>query len=289
MNFIIITGMSGAGKSQVLDNLEDIGYYCSDNIPPQLIMHYAEILHDKEKDIKKIALVVDSRGIELFENFQQSLDELTAENYPYSILFMDADDKILLNRYKEGRRRHPLAKEDVYSLEESIKTERNVLNSIRNSADFIIDTSLIAPSQLKSRVIDLFLQDEKKGLTIICMSFGFKNGLPSEVDLVFDLRCLRNPFYVPELKEKTGLEFQVSNYVMDHQESLDFYNKIYDLIEFSIPLYIREGKSCLIIGMGCTGGKHRSVTFAERLGKQLLHKDFKVNIVHRDINKINQY
>ncbi|MGL1892906.1 MAG: RNase adapter RapZ [Spirochaetaceae bacterium] len=289
MNFIIVTGMSGAGKSTVLNTLEDIGYYCSDNIPPQLIMHYAEILHDEKKDIHKIALVVDSKGMEIFESFQQSLDDLSAENYVYKLLFLDADNKVLLNRYKEGRRRHPLAKNDAYSLEGSINNERDLLNSVRDEADFIIDTSLISPSQLKTRIVDLFLEDERKGLTIICMSFGFKNGLPPEVDLVFDLRCLRNPFYVPELKERTGLESAVSDYVMDHQESLDFYGKIYDLVEFSLPLYIREGKSCLVIGMGCTGGKHRSVTFAERLAKQLIDSDYKVNIVHRDVNKINQY
>jgi len=289
MDFIIVTGMSGAGKSKVLNALEDIGYYCSDNIPPQFIVQFADILHDKTKKIDKIALVVDARGLQVFEDFLISLDELTSENYTYKILFIDAEDKILLNRYKEGRRRHHLAEEESYSIVDSIDKEREILQVVKEKANFVIDTSLMAPSQLKRRVVELFLQRDSDGLTVVCMSFGFKNGLPPEADLVFDLRCLPNPFYIPELKERTGLEEDVSSYIMDHDESMTFYEKIKDLISFSLPLYVKEGKSCLLVAMGCTGGKHRSVTFAERLSKDLVQQNYKVNILHRDVMKQNQY
>lgn len=289
MDFIIVTGMSGAGKSKVLDALEDIGYYCSDNIPPQFIKQFAEILYNKQRDIKKIALVVDSRGLDLFESFLLCLEELQKENYTYKILFIDSEDRILLNRYKEGRRRHHLAEEESYSIMDSIQKERLLLAPVREASNFVIDTSLLAPLELKRRVVELCLIDDSESIVVICMSFGFKNGLPPEADLVFDLRCLANPFYIPELKEKTGLEKDVSDYVMDHEESQEYYNKIEDMVEFSLPLYIKEGKSCLLVAFGCTGGKHRSVTFAERLGGHLIQKDFNVNIVHRDINKINQY
>ncbi len=289
MDFIIVTGMSGAGKSKVLNALEDIGYYCSDNIPPQFIVQFADILHDKSKKIDKIALVVDARGLQVFEDFLVSLDELTSENYTYKILFIDAEDKVLLNRYKEGRRRHHLAEEESYSIADSIDKERQILQVVKEKAHFVIDTSLMAPSQLKRRVVELFLQRDSDGLTVVCMSFGFKNGLPPEADLVFDLRCLPNPFYIPELKERTGLEVDVQEYVMDHDESLVFYEKIQDMVRFSLPLYVKEGKSCLLVAMGCTGGKHRSVTFAERLAKDLIQKSYKVNILHRDVLKQNQY
>jgi RNase adapter protein RapZ len=289
MDFIIVTGMSGAGKSKVLNALEDIGYYCSDNIPPQFIVQFANILHDKNKNIHKIALVVDARGLQVFEDFLSSLDDMESENYTYKILFIDAEDKILLNRYKEGRRRHHLAEDESYSIVDSIGKERQILQPVKEKADFVVDTSLMAPSQLKRRVVELFLQRESDGLTVICMSFGFKNGLPPEADLVFDLRCLPNPFYIPELKERTGLEEEVSGYVMSHAESIVFYEKIHDLINFSLPLYVNEGKSCLLVAMGCTGGKHRSVTFAERLSKDLIKQDYKVNVLHRDVFKLNQY
>lgn len=289
MDFIIVTGMSGAGKSKVLNALEDIGYYCSDNIPPQFIVQFAEILHDKSKKIDKIALVVDARGLQIFEDFLVSLDELTSANYTYKILFIDADDKILFNRYKEGRRRHHLAEEESYSIAGSIDKEREILQVVKDKAHFVIDTSLMAPSQLKRRVVELFLQRDSDGLTVVCMSFGFKNGLPPEADLVFDLRCLPNPFYIPNLKERTGLEEAVSSYVMSHEESLLFYEKIQDMIAFSLPLYVKEGKSCLLVALGCTGGKHRSVTFAERLSKDLNLQNYNVNTLHRDVLKLNQY
>ncbi len=289
MDFIIVTGMSGSGKTKVLDALEDIGYYCCDNIPPQFLMQFAGIFHDENRKIKKMALFVDSRGLDLFQSFVACLKDLEDNGYSYKLIFLDADNKILINRYKEGRRKHHLADKENYSISDAIKKERQMLESVKDKADFLIDTSLLAPSQLKTWVADLCLLDESQGLTIVCMSFGFKNGLPREADLVFDLRCLPNPFYIPELKEHTGLEKEVSTYVMNHQESIDFYDRIYDLIDFSLPLYVKEGKSCLHIAMGCTGGKHRSVTFAERLSAQLSEREFKINIVHRDINKPNQY
>lgn len=289
MDFIIVTGLSGAGKSKVLNALEDIGYYCSDNIPPQFIVQYAEILHDKSKKVDKIALVVDARGLHVFQDFFTSLKALEAENYRYKLMFIDADDRKLLNRYKEGRRRHHLAEDESYSIEKSVLRERELLAEVKEKADFVIDTSLMAPSQLKRRVVELCLQRNSDGLTIVCMSFGFKNGLPPEADLVFDLRCLPNPFYIPELKERTGLEVDVSSYVMENGASMSFYEKIYDLVQFSIPLYIEEGKSCLLIAMGCTGGKHRSVTFTERISGDLLKNGYRVNILHRDMLKVNQY
>jgi UPF0042 nucleotide-binding protein len=289
MDFIIVTGMSGAGKSKVLDALEDIGYYCSDNIPPQFIKQFAEILKDKKRNIEKIALVVDTRAMDLFDGFLLSLLELNKENYNYKLLFVDTEDRILLNRYKEGRRKHHLGEEQSYSIIDSIEKERQLLAPVREISHFIIDTSLLAPSQLKRRVVELCLNDGSRGIVVVCMSFGFKNGLPPEADLVFDLRCLPNPFYIPELKERTGLEKDVQSYVMDHEDSREYFQKVDDFVNFTLPLYIQEGKSCLLIAFGCTGGKHRSVTFTELLARNLKEKKYKISVVHRDVNKINEY
>lgn len=282
---IIITGMSGAGKSRVIDTLEDIGYYCVDNMPPVLIRKFAELAMQSEGSIAKMAIVVDSRGGKMFQAFYEELDLLKQQNIPYKLLFLDCDDAVLVNRYKETRRKHPLLGENTPSLGEAIAKERKLLNPARERADYVIDTTHLAPIQLKEKISSIFLDNIATGMLINCMSFGFKYGVPNEADLVFDVRCLPNPFYISELKFKTGIDADVREYVMSWQQSQELYKKLVDLIDFLIPLYVSEGKSQLVIAFGCTGGKHRSVTFAELEYQHLLDQDRKVTVNHRDIGK----
>jgi UPF0042 nucleotide-binding protein len=285
MEMIIITGMSGAGKSRVIDTLEDIGYYCVDNMPPVLIRKFAELAMQSEGSIAKMAIVVDSRGGKMFQAFYEELDLLKQQNIPYKLLFLDCDDAVLVNRYKETRRKHPLLGENTPSLGEAIAKERKLLNPARERADYVIDTTHLAPIQLKEKISSIFLDNIATGMLINCMSFGFKYGVPNEADLVFDVRCLPNPFYISELKFKTGIDADVREYVMSWQQSQELYKKLVDLIDFLIPLYVSEGKSQLVIAFGCTGGKHRSVTFAELEYQHLLDQDRKVTVNHRDIGK----
>ena len=285
MDFVIVTGMSGAGKSRAVDALEDIGFYCIDNMPPKLISKFAEICLQSDGKISREAIVTDVRGGELFQGLFDELDHLKDQEFSYKLMFLDASDAVLMRRYKETRRRHPLLDVVHGSIENALKSERLLLKPARERADYIIDTTHLSAAQLKERISNIFLDNVMTGMLINCTSFGFKYGPATEADLVFDVRCLPNPFYVDELKKQTGLDQPVRDYVMKWPQSIELLNKIVDLVDFLIPYYLDEGKSQLVIAFGCTGGKHRSVTFAEYLYKHLSDKGHKVTVNHRDILK----
>ena len=285
MDFVIVTGMSGAGKSRAVDALEDIGFYCIDNMPPKLISKFAEICLQSDGKISRVAIVTDVRGGELFQGLFDELDHLKDQEFSYKLMFLDASDAVLMRRYKETRRRHPLLDVVHGSIENALKSEWLLLKPARERADYIIDTTHLSAAQLKERISNIFLDNVMTGMLINCTSFGFKYGPATEADLVFDVRCLPNPFYVDELKKQTGLDQPVRDYVMKWPQSIELLNKIVDLVDFLIPYYLDEGKSQLVIAFGCTGGKHRSVTFAEYLYKHLSDKGHKVTVNHRDILK----
>ena len=284
MKFIIITGLSGAGKSQVVKSLEVLGYYCVDNMPPELIPKFAEIYHRAAGPQDKAALVCDIRGGNLFQELSGSLEQLAELGYDYEILFLEASDEVLIKRYKETRRSHPLSAGG--RIIEGIRRERLLLDELRRKATHIIDTSNLSTSQLKAHITSIYGSDRDfEGMMIHVVSFGFKYGIPLDADLVFDVRFLPNPFYIPELRERTGLETCVRDYVMDFPQSVEFLHKLENMIEYLIPHYIKEGKSQLVIGIGCTGGHHRSVTIAEALYKKIHQAGHNVLISHRDIQK----
>ncbi len=286
MELLIVTGMSGSGKSSVMDVMEDIGYYCIDNIPPKLIIKFLELCQHSKTGIDKIAVAVDIRTGDMFAEIYNSwkkIKERTDTNI--KILFIEASDEVLIKRYKETRRKHPLDEKFCGNMHEAIKYEWEMLAQLREVADYYIETSNLSVSQLKDQVKKLFLDKESDSLVIKTMSFGFKYGVSTESDLVFDVRCLPNPYYIPELKAHTGLEECVRDYVMGFEESQTAFSKLTDLIDYLIPMYIKEGKSQLVIAFGCTGGKHRSVTFAELMAKHLTDNNYRVQIYHRDIKK----
>ena len=264
MQLVIVTGMSGAGKSRVIDNLEDIGFFCVDNMTPKLIPTFVQLLKDSSEEREKVAIVADIRLGGSFSHLFNAIEELKNIDCNVKILFIDADNEVILRRYQETRRKHPLLNyDDSHNLQDIIIKEREILKKARDIADYVIDTSLISPAQLKERVAKLFVDDISATLKVNVVSFGFKYGAPKDSDLVFDVRCLPNPFYVPELKHHTGLEKPVRDYVMSFDEAKGLEPKLLDLINYLVPLYRTEGKSQLTISVGCTGGKHRSVVFAE--------------------------
>lgn len=284
MAFVIVTGVSGAGKSRAVNALEDIGFYCVDNMPPTLIPKFAELCMQTQGKITDIAIVTDVRGGALFNSFFDGLDELKKQGCEYKILFIEADDTVIKRRFKETRRKHPLSGDGV-SIDDALRMERLILRPARERADYIIDTTNLSPAQLKQRITVLFLGDSKTGLIVNCVSFGFKYGTPTECDLIFDVRCFPNPFYVDELKRLTGLDDPVREYVFASPKTQGFVTRLFDMIDYLIPLYIEEGKSQLVVGIGCTGGKHRSVSIAEALYKHLLEKEIRTAVNHRDIQK----
>ncbi len=284
MQFIIVTGMSGSGKSTAVNVLEDIGYYCIDNMPPELISKFADICAQSDGKIDKVAFVVDVRGGDLFLKLQDTVSSLKSEHINLKILFLDSSDDVIVRRYKETRRKHPLDEVSYGNIRKAIATEREILIPIKAAADYYIDTSITSTSQFRERMYSIFLENDDY-MHIDIRSFGFKYGPLAEGDLIFDVRCLPNPFYIPELKEKTGLDTEVSSYVMKFDEAKELCKKLTDLLDFLIPLYEKEGKSQLVVAFGCTGGKHRSVTFAEAIAKYLKNKNYKVRIAHRDIEK----
>ena len=284
MKYVILTGMSGAGKSSVLKFFEDIGYFCVDNLPSSLIPKFIELCEKPGTEIEKVAIGIDIRGGKLFDDFFTYLSEIKNENHSFEILFLDCSDEVLLKRYKETRRRHPLAKGE--RLIAGIVRERELLCDIRRKSDYIIDTSNILSRQLKQKINDIFLENKEfDSLMINILSFGFKYGIPSDADLVFDVRFLPNPFYVDELKPLTGNDVSVHDYVMKYEESNTFLQNLLDMINFLIPNYIKEGKNQLVIAIGCTGGKHRSVTLANELYNALNKLQYSTIITHRDIDK----
>lgn len=285
MALVVITGMSGAGKSRAMNILEDMGYYCVDNLPPRFLLSFADLYGLTEnKESKKIATVVDVRGKDMFADFFHALTLLRQRNYPYQILFLDAETQVLLKRYKETRRVHPLTEYDGLTLEDAIAQERKLMERTRECADYVIDTSRLLPAQLKERMVAILAgEDCLKTMLVQVLSFGYKNGLPAAADLVFDVRCLPNPFYDERLRAHTGREDCVRSYLMGFQESVDYLNRIIALIDFLLPLYRREGKGQLVVAFGCTGGKHRSVAFAEQLFEHLKGSGYRALLEHRDI------
>ncbi len=283
MKFILITGMSGAGKSTALNFFEDSGYFCVDNLPPDLISKFAELcLHS---EMNKIAVVSDIRGGKFFEDLTNKLNYLEENQIEHEILFLEASDKSLVDRYKETRRRHPLEKEG--RVLDAIREERKKLEQLRGKANNIIDTTNISIKELKQKLKRNYSGQDKdfQGLTINIISFGFKYGIPLDADMVFDVRFLANPYYVDSLKELTGKDKEVKDYILKWPITKRFYNKFLDLIGFLIPEYEKEGKSHLSIAIGCTGGHHRSVTTALELQEFLGGKGYDVTVNHRDINK----
>lgn len=284
MDLVIVTGMSGSGKSSAVKVLEDIGFFCIDNMPPQLIPSFAAMCSENS-EISKVAIVTDIRGGAMFFKLGEVIAKLHIRGIDVKVLFLESSKEVLMKRYKETRRKHPLDEVSGGDLSKAIDAETELLGEIREHADYIVDSSFLSSTQLKEQIAELFLDKPTDRMIVSCMSFGFKYGVPGEADLVFDVRCLPNPFYIPELKHKTGLDSEVRDYVMRFEQSAQLRDKLFDLIEFLIPHYVSEGKSRLVIAYGCTGGKHRSVTFAELTAAFLRDKGCKIMTLHRDIDK----
>ncbi|AMN34565.1 MULTISPECIES: RNase adapter RapZ [Clostridium] len=285
MRFVIVTGLSGAGKTEATRSLEDLGYFCVDNLPPKLIPKFAEACVQSEGKIDKIALVIDIRGGIFFDDLFESIEYLKANDFNYEILFLEASDEVLVKRFKETRRSHPLSPDG--RIITGISEERMRLRELKDRADNIVDTSNYPIRNLREK-INLLYGDGKpveQNLSITVLSFGFKYGIPSDSDLVFDVRFIPNPFYIPELKPFSGEDEPVKNYVLAQEETKGFLSRLSDMAEFLIPNYIKEGKRQLIISIGCTGGRHRSVAIANALYKELLAKNFHVTLENRDINE----
>jgi len=284
MQFLIVTGMSGAGKSTVLKFLEDAGFFCVDNLPPLLISKFAEVTTHTRYEIKQVALGIDARGGDLFNDLFSELNALSSNGFHYSILFMDASDEALVKRYKETRHNHPLALND--RVINGIERERELLSEVKARADYIVDTSNILPRQLKETLNEIIIKNKEfNSLMITIVSFGFKYGIPDDSDLVFDVRFIPNPFYNQELKELSGKDAPVRDFVMNHETTRAFMQKWVDLITFLIPHYVEEGKNQLVISVGCTGGRHRSVALSEALYSALVSQSLTAVVSHRDIDR----
>ena len=287
MRFVVVTGMSGGGKSTALKMLEDMGYYCVDNLPVPLIEKFAELIETPNTELEKVALGLDVRGGMDFAHSEQVLERLRQEGYTFEILFMDANDATLLKWYKETRRVHPLATEEDFRIESGVRKEREILSSIKKKADYVIDTSKLLTRELKEELDRIFIRNEEfNSLMVNIVSFGFKNGIPADADLVFDVRFLPNPFYIDELKHITGNDRAVQNYVMSFAEAGIFLDKLVDMLKFLLPGYIKEGKYQLVVAIGCTGGQHRSVTLANALYQAMKDKgNYGLSLSHRDIKE----
>ena len=286
MRFVIVTGMSGAGKSTALKMLEDMGYFCVDNLPVPLIPKLAELLVVPGSEMNKAALGVDIRSGDSFRQLEAVMEELDGAGFQYEILYLESSDGVLIKRYKETRRFHPLSGNSG-RVDEGIRGERQKLEFLKKKADYLVDTSHMLTRELRKELAKIFVQNkEYKNLYITVLSFGFKYGLPNDADLVFDVRFLPNPYYIEELRPMSGNDKEVRNYVMENDKAGMFLKKLIDMTEFLIPNYIAEGKTQLVIGIGCTGGKHRSVTLANELYEALEKaENYGIRIEHRDIGK----
>ena len=282
MEFVVITGMSGAGKSCVVNALEDIGFFCVDNLPAQLIPVFAQLLQ-KDETHDRVAVVSDVRAGDSFSELFSAFDTLRELQIPYKLMFLDADDPVLIKRYKETRRKHPL-QSDSSSVQAAPTKERKLLAKARSHADYFLETSNLSATQCRIRVLSMFSGSAEKQTHIHCMSFGYKHGIPNDADFVFDVRSLPNPFYVPELKQKTGLDAEVRDYVMNSEASVQFRDKLFSFVDLIAQLAKEEGRTQLVIAVGCTGGHHRSVTFAEFLYARLKDR-YSASVSHRDILK----
>ncbi len=282
MRFVVVTGMSGGGKRTALKMLEDAGFYCVDNLPVPLLEKFVELIAMPNSEINKVALGLDVRSDQLFEEARKALENLKKSGYLFEILFMDASNQVLLKRYKETRRKHPLSIGG--RVEDGINREKEILKTIKEESDYVIDTSNLLTRELKEEIDRIFVMNEEyNSLMVTILSFGFKNGIPADADLVFDVRFLPNPYYIEELKHMTGNDQAVQDYVMGFPEAGEFLAKLEDMIRFLIPNYVKEGKYQLVIGIGCTGGKHRSVTLANELYKRLRDQgNYGLKIYHRD-------
>ena len=285
MRFVIVTGMSGAGRSTALRVLEDAGYFCVDNLPISLIEKFSELIYPGNTEVTKVALGIDIRSGKAFDELAAVLEELTVAGVNYEILFLDASDEVLVKRYKETRRTHPLAQDGRVA--DGIREERRRLEFLKKQADYIIDTSSLLTRELKQELDKIFVQNKNfKNLVISVLSFGFKYGIPTDSDLVFDVRFRPNPYYYEDLRKLSGNDRPVQDFVMGFEVSHRFLDKLIDMIQFLIPNYVLEGKNQLVISIGCTGGKHRSVTLANKLYERLRENtDYAVRIEHRDIEK----
>ncbi len=285
MQFIIVSGLSGAGKSKAATNLEDLGFYCVDNMPAEMIPQFAQLCLATKGRYEKVALVTDVRGSLSFDVLFQSLDTLDQMGLRYSILFVEATTEVLVKRFKETRRLHPLMRDGTPMLE-ALERERTLLEPIRNRANVILDTSRLSTGMLRGMLIDMVAGGlRERAMTVNVLSFGFKHGIPLEADLVFDVRFLPNPYYIPELRNKTGLDEDVHQFVFQYQATKDFMDKLEDLINFTLPQYVEEGKTELVIAVGCTGGRHRSVAVASELASFITKRGYTVVLDHRDMNR----
>ena len=286
MDLLIVSGLSGAGKSVAMNALEDIGFFCIDNVPAELLPSITAFSKAGDNQLKRVALSMDVRGCHTSEQIEQALHQLDEQGVEYEILFIDAPDDVLMRRYSETRRRHPLMKQ-ADSLEKAVLEERDMMAPLRQRADYIIDTTHLSTAQLRGELLRNFGSGtaEKEGMSVSVTSFGFKHGLPMEADLVFDVRFMPNPYYIQELREKTGLDREVSDYVFSFQQTHDYMAKLRDLLAFTLPLYAEEGKTELVIAVGCTGGHHRSVAVTHALAGDIRDLGYRVRENHRDMNR----
>lgn len=281
MKFVIVTGLSGSGKSEAMKSLEDIGFYCVDNLPPALLPKFAEICYQAQSGMEKVALGIDIRGYKFFKDLNNSLEYLNTNGFSFEILFLEAEDEVLVRRYKMTRRRHPLSTED--NILEGIQRERSIVEDLKKRASHIINTTNMKAKDLKEQIVDIYeMGKDLENMVISVTSFGFKHGIPIDADLVLDVRFLPNPYYVEDLREKTGENQEVQDYVMDSEVSEEFLKRTLDFLDFLVPQYIEEGKDHLVVAIGCTGGKHRSVTIANKIFDYLKSKEYKVFKKHRD-------
>lgn len=285
MQFVIVSGLSGAGKSKTASFLEDLGFYCVDNMPVDLIPQFAQLCMATKGRYERVALVTDVRASLTFEGLFKALEGLDQMRLQYTILFVEAQTDTIIKRYKETRRKHPLTR-DGSDLVEAVERERSLMEPIRNRANAIIDTTNLSTAKLRGVVINLVAGDLKdRAMTVTVLSFGFKFGLPMEADLVFDVRFLPNPYYIPELRGKTGMDQEVRDFVFSYQQTKDFVSKLEDLLAFLLPSYVDEGKTNLVIAVGCTGGKHRSVSVARELGEFAARRGYAITVSHRDLGR----
>lgn len=285
MELLIITGMSGAGKSQAANTLEDLGWYCIDNMPAALIPKFAELYSASPGKQSSVAFIVDVRGEVEFDTLFAELDVLRSQGFSCRTVYLDCDDDVIISRYKFTRRTHPFVAAKNMSVAEALRAEREMLSLASARADYRIDTTKLSPVQLKEKICGIVNVGTNAGMLVTCMSFGFKHGAATEADLVFDVRCFPNPYYREDLKEHTGLEAAVRDFVFSHKETNEFTDKLYDMVDYLLPLYEREGKAQLIIAVGCTGGKHRSVAISEALAAHIRSGGFRTVTIHRDITK----
>lgn len=287
MEFIVITGMSGGGKTGALRVFEDIGYYCVDNIPISMLeSFYNQCSNSTDSMLNKVAVVVDVRGSGDFDAMDKTIEKLRKEHTDVRVLYIDAREDCLIIRYKETRRKHPLlGRISKGSVADAVNYEKEILTPIKEIADYKIDTTYMSGKQFRERILSMFMENTSLSMSLTFMSFGFKYGLPLEADLIFDVRCLPNPYYIPHLKLLTGLDKSVRDYVLDSNETEEYIKRTINLLDFSVPLYLKEGKSELVIAVGCTGGKHRSVTVALQLEEHFRKNNYRCVIHHRDIQK----